>query len=311
MKITLQRILLFVTVLIGLGSCAHRGIDKTSIYANTKGASDVDTIANVPYKTVHDSILRLDIYSLKKDTTSRRPVLVYIHGGSWVGGNKSWIWSNYRQALAESFLRAHYTVISIDYRLADGKRWNALTELTDCRDALNWIYKHAVKYHLDVQRMGLWGTSAGAHLALVIGSEPEDSVPVRFILDDYGPTDLNRLFRTDFSPFVVSLIKIVKPGLVRERGLMLRVFPNDNTTRLSPINRIHNGMPPVLISHGDADKLVPVKQAYELEKQLKANHIPYLLRIYHGEKHGLRTLTIPQVSDLTKCAQSFAARYNQ
>jgi dipeptidyl aminopeptidase/acylaminoacyl peptidase len=61
----------------------------------------------------------------------------------------------------------------------------------------------------------------------------------------------------------------------------------------------------------DADKLVPVKQAYELEKQLKANHIPYLLRIYHGEKHGLRTLTIPQVSDLTKCALSFAARYNQ
>ncbi|MCH4181584.1 MAG: alpha/beta hydrolase [Prevotella sp.] len=311
MKIALQRILLFITVLAGLGSCAHRGIEKTSIYANTKGASDVDTIADVPYKTVDDSMLRLDIYSLKNDTTTQRPVLVYIHGGSWIGGNKSWIWSNYRQALTESFLRAHYTVISIDYRLADGKRRNVSTELTDCRDALAWIYRHAYKYHLDIHRMGLWGTSAGAHLSLVIGSEPEDSVRVRFILDDYGPTDLNRLFRTDLSPFSVSLVKIVKPGLVHERELMLRIFPNDNTTRLSPINRIHKDMPPVLISHGDADKLVPVKQAYELEKQLKANNIPYLLRIYHGEKHGLRTLTIPQVSDLTKCALSFAARYNR
>ncbi|MCH3985905.1 MAG: alpha/beta hydrolase [Prevotella sp.] len=310
MKMTLRRILLFVAILMGLGSCAHLGIEKTNVYANTRPGSWMKVITDVPYKTVDDSMLRLDIYSLEKDTVTRRPVLVYIHGGSWIHGDKSWIEKDYRQALLEAFLRAHYAVVSIDYRLADGKRRDALTELSDCRDALDWISRNAGKYHLDAHRMGLWGTSAGAHLALVLGSEPHSS-GIRFILDDYGPTDLNGLFRTGLSPLAVSLIRIVKPDLVHERELMLRIFANGNTDRLSPVNRIHKGMPPVLISHGGADKLVPVKQAYELEKQLKAKDIPYLLRIYPGEGHGLNTLTISQVSDLTKCALSFAARYNR
>lgn len=298
-------------VLWGFGACvpAAKG-SRSEVYVNTRPTVAIDSVADVPYRTVEDSVLTLTLYSLKGDTTDRKPVLVYIHGGSWVHGNKSWIWRDYRQALTEAFLRAHYTVITVDYRLADGRRRDAVTELEDCQQALNWIRRHADAYHLDIRRMGLWGTSAGAHLALVLASSRGAQPPFRFVLDDYGPTDLDRLFRTDLSPWVVSLVKIVKPQLVAKRQLMLQVFSKGNTTRLSPLRRIHKGMPPILISYGDADEVVPVQQAYDLAKALKAKGIPYRLRIYSGEKHGLKTLTVSQVREFAKGAVAFADRYN-
>ncbi|MCH3994833.1 MAG: alpha/beta hydrolase [Prevotella sp.] len=311
MKRIFLLILCACAVLFGFEACTHTEKEKPDMYVNTKPAPDVDSIADIRYKSVGDSALRLTIYSLKNDTASHRPVLVYIHGGSWVHGNKSWIWSHYQQALTETFLRAHYAVIAIDYRLADGWRKDAFTELSDCRDALVWISRNAGKYHLDIRRIGLWGTSAGAHLALLIGSDSGSPVPIRFILDDYGPTNLNSLFHTELPAFIVSLVKIVKPDLVEKRKLMLRVFPDDSPQRLSPVNRIHKGMPPILISHGDNDETVPVKQAYELEEHLKAVQVPYRLRIYPGEKHGLYTLTKSQVSDMARYALVFANHYNR
>lgn len=303
---------MFIVVLVG---CSHRAetsgkteFSKTDIYKNTPRAAYIDSIC-VPYKMVGDSALRLDIYSLKEDTTTHRPVLVHIHGGSWMHGDKSGIWRHYRQAVLEGFVQSHYVVISIDYRLVGKDAEDILTELEDCRDALSWIKRHASEYRYDAECIGLWGTSAGAHLSLLLGCETTDSISIRYVIDDYGPTDIDQLIRTDLSSIAIFIGRIFKPDLMHKRDMMMQVF-NGKETELSPINCLHENMPPVMIFHGTEDSTVPIDQAYNLAERLQQNGIAHSLIVYPGEKHVLSTLSNQEVETHVHRAVSFADSCN-
>lgn len=280
-------------------------VDKGPAYKNTVHASFVDSVC-VAYKSVGDSALTLNLYYLQGDTVSNRPVLVYIHGGSWIHGDKTWIWRNYRQAVLEGFVDAHYVVASVDYRLAGRGGCDALTELDDCRDALEWIKGHVSEYGGDAGRIGLWGTSAGAHLSLLLGAELADSLPVRYVLDDYGPTDIDKLLHTGLPSFGVTVMRWFKPELVeRRQELMDKVFVGQET-ELSPVKVIKENMPPVLISHGTADGTVPVELAYDLAELLDDLGVDYRLNVYPGENHVLSSLTVSEVREHVAQAVSFA-----
>lgn len=95
--------------------------------------------------------------------TAPSPVVVFVHGGDWRGGDKS---EAARHGRAY-FLRAGYAVASINYRQAAEARWPAAVQ--DAKAAVRWLRAHAADYHLDPQRIAVLGVSSGGYLAAAVG----------------------------------------------------------------------------------------------------------------------------------------------
>jgi acetyl esterase/lipase len=303
-SLTMIQLMLLVFV---ASSCTHSDIMRE--FVKVAPTSDVDSISNITYKSIDGKELKLDIYSLKGDTTKSRPVVIYIHGGSWTGGDKSWIHFTARQALANALVKEHYTVISINYRLADGKTYDFQTELSDCRDAIKWVRRNAKKYDINPQKIGLWGTSAGAHLSLICGYLPTDSTDVKFIINYYGPTNLNKLFYTSLSPIGLTVAKGIVPELYAKRKIMMNIFPRNFCDVYSPVNLVDHYSIPTLILHGKKDKLVSINQAYELEKQLSRYQVPHKMLVYPNLAHGFTHPTQQEIDDMVKQSLNFVKHY--
>jgi len=151
--------------------------------ALTKNASPA-IISDITYKTVDQKKMKLDIYQPLSSQNKKVPVVVYIHGGGWASGDKSEIHNDYRKVLLHALLTEGYAVISIDYRLTNRNGIHFPAPVLDCKDAIRWVYKNADAYHFDTEKIGLWGTSAGAHLAMLMAYSTDT--------DFYGAAELKK-----------------------------------------------------------------------------------------------------------------------
>src|SRR4030095_1701756 len=128
----------------------------------------------------------------------RRPirVIVFVHGGGWSGGTRT-TGPDFKRYFAQD----GFAMASIEYRLTPSIAFPANVE--DVRTAVRWLKANAAAHALDPDRICLWGTSAGGHLAAVAALaardmfEESDNVPqssaVRCVLDAYGPTRFDRM----------------------------------------------------------------------------------------------------------------------
>lgn len=287
---------------------------------------------DVAYKIVDGRSMTLDIY-LPTDTTLSRPypVIVYIHGGSWVTGSKEAFVIPYMEEVLRAVLDEGYAVVSIEYLLADTLSGDASfpRAIADCKDAIRWVRAHAREYHLDSHHIGLWGSSAGAHLSLLAAYSPDtlfrgDTLLARYpaqvdyVIDDYGPTHLNKLFRTHIDPLSLGLVKLAAPALYREREMMLSVFSGEEHRRrrvnstcryYSPMTYVEEGAVPTLLLHGDKDKVVPLKQSRKLARALAREGVAYRLVVYPGAGHSFRTFTDKEIDDIRQNVLDFLHEY--
>jgi len=115
----------------------------------------------------------LDVY-YADESVRRGIVLIDIHGGFYVGGDR-----RNNRAFASAFLREGIDVVLVEYRLNDGKDIDVETELRDCAEALDYLTDHAGELGLNRDAMFLTGDSAGGHFALYLAEGAEDnSLPV-------------------------------------------------------------------------------------------------------------------------------------
>ena len=116
---------------------------------------------DVVYSHAGGRTLRLDLYKPKSAAGEKLPGLVFIHGGGWNSGN--------RKSIPAIFTAVPgYVKISVDYRLAGEASFPA--QLRDCKTAVRWMRAHAEELNLDPGRIGVWGSSAGGHLASLLGT---------------------------------------------------------------------------------------------------------------------------------------------
>ena len=133
--------------------------------------------------------LHLDVYQVPSPKPT--PVVVQLHGGGWIRGDRP---SSYRGFAA--LLAAGMSVVTVEYRNA--KDAPAPAAIQDTRCAMAWVKAHAAQYNLDPNRVILYGGSAGGHLALIGAYAPASFNPpgctdqphVAAVLDFYGPTNL-------------------------------------------------------------------------------------------------------------------------
>lgn len=269
-----------------------------SAYASTasslpKLSEDYPSYKNVIYKTVNGRHLHLDIYSPKTpyNDAELAPVLVFIHGGSWVEASKNNIKRTFRQYVLKTLNESGFAVVSVDYRLADKTIHHIQHQIADCKDALRWVRLHGKEYGLDAENMGIWGASAGGQLAMMAAYTGEDkykgvaelsgvSARVNYVVDTYGPTDLNTLFRTELNPFMTAFAKLCVRKVIMKRNKQLKCVTGfDIETQkkrvkmlcreFSPISYVSKDCCPTLIIHGGADTTVKIEQSINMFVELR------------------------------------------
>lgn len=304
----IKNLSIVLILVVALTSCATGRIGFTKSI-NVPMSEQTVLEKDVAYKMVADTAIKLDIYTNRDDSLRLKPVVIFIHGGSWIHGDKNEIKNSYRMALCNAFVNEHYAVLSVNYRLADGSKSTFDDELKDCRDAVKWVRRNASKYRFDSNRIGLWGTSAGAHLSMVMGYQPTDSTNVRFVIDNFGPANLNNLFMTDLTPLGLGIARLALPKLYNERQLMMRIFYGDYCTRYSPVKMAGWYAVPTLIQHGDKDRLVPISESYELKKVFVRLGIPYKMYVFKDAIHAFPGLKQKQIDDIVEQSVNFVRPY--
>ncbi len=236
---------------------------------------------NLVYGRIGKEVLVMDLYH-PTNSIGKLPLVMYVHGGGWRMGDKDML--KLMSGPAE-LLRRGYLVAAINYRLAPDYKFPAM--LQDAKCAVRFLRANAATYQLDPNRIGVMGDSAGGHLAALMGLTDasagfegagwtNESSRVQAVVDLYGPTDFSG-GGTNLSRMAVRLFK--------------ETFGPTNKTdsiiqRASPVTYVSRSAPPFLILHGNADRLVALKQSVDLHRRLKALGVDSTLLVITNYRHG-------------------------
>ena len=226
---------------------------------------------DVPYRRALLGSRLLDIYEPLGEAETPAPAVVIFHGGSWVRGDKVTV------RIGDRFLRRMreqgYFVIAVNYTTS------ALRGLTgpveNAKTAITWIVQHAGGYGYDPTRIGLYGISAGGHVALMAVSTMDRDFTFSFAFVECAPTDLIAM----------------RDGEAFESSSLLRMFRESRLRELSPIEHVGPHLPPILIYHGLRDRIVHVNQAASYAAALSIAGGDVELVLYPDGDHAFLNLS--------------------
>ncbi|WP_128546847.1 alpha/beta hydrolase [Larkinella soli] len=216
---------------------------------------------------------RLDVFAPAGPTTAKRPVVVFIHGGSWNSGSKN-LYGFIGRRLAHRGLVA----VVINYRLSPSVQVPAMAE--DCARAVVWTQKHIGRFGGDGERIFVMGHSAGGGLAALLAVD--DSLfsrlgssknPVRgAVLDDPAGLDMLDYLR-----------KMEYPG--DEQYLV--PFGRDPAVwrSMSALYRVRSGIPPLLVYVGEKTYPSIARSTRKFRDRLRETGAPFRFTVFPGKKH--------------------------
>ncbi|WP_207492248.1 alpha/beta hydrolase [Aridibaculum aurantiacum] len=218
----------------------------------------------------------MDIYLPAGRTTNNTKVLVFIHGGSWSGGDKSDFDGDINAIRGQL---QDYAIFNINYRLAIGGANRFPAQIEDIQMALEFIANNAAEYRINPSKIGLVGASAGAHLGLLYAYKHNSNGNIKAVVNLFGPTNLTSLYTSHPVPAASQ------PVLQNFLG----TTPLANPTlyaNASPVNYVTAQSPATLILHGTMDYIVPISQSTELRAALTSAGAKVEMHTYNGEGHG-------------------------
>ncbi|HEY1090758.1 MAG TPA: alpha/beta hydrolase [Burkholderiaceae bacterium] len=254
------------------------------------GGTQIEARANITYSVASGQELKLDLY-LPRGIDKPVPLVVYIHGGGWIGGTKE---SAVLRLLP--YMAMGWATANVEYRMARVAPAPAAVE--DVRCALRWLHLRAADLKIDSSKVVLTGSSAGGHLALIAGMLPpgsrfdrgcgtaeadrwfngrEPALPVAAIVNWYGISDVNDLLAGPNA----------KHYAIEWFGSMPDAQRSALAREISPQAQVRGDTPPIITIHGVDDDVVPVAQAIALHALLeKAGRTNQLIKV-PGAKHGM------------------------
>jgi acetyl esterase/lipase len=280
--------LLALAITIGVPATAHAGAGAIARVAEPVAAAD---LTNIVYKNAGGISLKLDLFFATAPGT--HPLIVWVHGGGWQSGSKA----NCLPTRLGITGRG-YHIACIDYRLTDQAIHPA--QIQDVKSAIVFLRSRAAQYRIDPQRVVLWGSSAGGHLAALAGTTSGDPLftnnpsasTVQAVVDYYGPTDLLAMVQT---PGYESHQAPDSPESKLLGGPVLQV--PERATAASPATYVTAGDPPFFIAHGTADPVVPPQQSSLLRDALRAVGVPVSYTSIAGAGHGGPPFSTAQLTD--------------
>ncbi len=242
---------------------------------------------DVIYGRKFGTALTLDVF--RPTGTNNGCGIIYIVSGGWFSAHQGIAPATYN-----AFLRRGYTVFAVVH--GSQPKFQIPEIMEDVHRAVRFIRSHAAEYGVAPDRLGVTGSSAGGHLSLVLGTQggtgaadakdPVDraSSAVQAVACFYPPTD----FLNYGEPGVVAL----GDNILKDFKAAFGPVPTDPDARMafgrriSPLYHITSNLPPTLILHGDADKLVPFQQAESFVAAARAVGVPVRLVVKKGAGHG-------------------------
>ena len=226
---------------------------------------------DVPYGD--DPQQKYDLYLPAGRSSSKTKVVVLIHGGGWVSGDKSDM---------EEFvdlIRAQlpdYAVVNLNYVLADVTTPAFPNQFLDVKAALEQIKQQAGDLQI-LPEFALIGTSAGAHISLMMDYVYDNDDLVKMVCSIVGPTDFTDPFYSESPEYQILLNALVDESAY--------AAGTDYAQATSPVFQVTSNSAPTIMFYGNEDPLVPISNGTNLELALASNSVSHSFTIYEGG-HG-------------------------
>ena len=238
-------------------------------------AQGVEVDHGLVYRRIGARALMLDVYRPRDAGAVARPAVVCVHGGSWDSGDRWQLAEAARDLAGRGFVAA-----TVDYRLSGEAPFPAA--VVDVRAAVRWLAARGPRFGLDPARIGVFGPSAGGHLALLVATLPPargDERPrtVEACAAWCAPADLVRGI-TDGDAIPAASLAVVERFLGASYGARPDLF-----TLASPAAHVTRNTPPLFLAYGDHDLVVPFSQAnYMMEAAARRGVDATLVRVRNG-----------------------------
>jgi len=233
------------------------------------------------------------MFPLEMDESKRYPLIIHCKGSGWEQ-------QNLESNLADfaPVVKAGYGLAFIQYRPANIAKYPA--QVHDLKNAARYILNHAEQFPIDLNHVFLAGDSSGGHTAIMsyltwgepVLDEYDDPLPtLSGLIDYYGVTNVRKLAETD-------------TGMSKESNALLLdfLFAEKTEAEFAQANfacyiDLKEKLPPVLILHGNKDRLVPLSQSVEFFEALKARGTDCQFYMVNNSDHGGCLFFCPAVTD--------------
>ena len=265
-------------------------------------AALADTQADIEYAKAGEISLKLDLHRPQGDNL---PLIVYVHGGGWRAGSKKDV------PIVDLYDRG-FAIASVDYRLSTQAVFPA--QVHDIKAAIRFLRAKAGLYHINATKIAIIGSSAGGHLAALVGvsngnqelegkvgEHLDQSSDVQVIVSFFGASNLETILAQSTPKgreFRLSALKLLLGDTPDKKSELAKLA--------SPVTHLDKNDPPLLLIHGDADPQMPPQQSQELAKAYESLGLSVTLIMLPGSKHGgaefydeERTASLPSFS--TRC----------
>jgi acetyl esterase/lipase len=277
------------------------GLSGLVLAAGAGWAADAPTFTrtqDVIYGRKFGTALTMDVFAPKENANGA--AILWMVSGGWYSDH-AWI----QPGFVEPYLKRGYTIFAVVH--GSQPKFTIPEAVADVKRAVRYIRAHAKDYHIDPNRLGVTGGSAGGHLSLMLGTTGDDgdsrapdpidrvSCRVQAVACFFPPTDfLNygqpgkealgrgtlKDFRApfdfhEFDPRTRSFVEVVEPERIRKIG-----------REVSPVYHVNDRSAPALVVHGDADKLVPIQQSELIMERFRQAGVPHRLIVKKGKEHG-------------------------
>lgn len=274
MKYTLNRfnkIIIFLIFIITVISCSN---DNDDDYNSITNATEKIQLLNVSYGS--EALQKYDIYLPQNRSINATKVLILIHGGSWVSGDKN----DLNSIVTNLQLKfPSYAIVNINYQLASFGKSPFPMQLNDIEKVLSHLKSNANNYHIS-SNFGFIGTSAGGHLAMLYTYDLDAFKEIKFVCSIVGPTnftDENYISNPDYQQLIQGIQLIV--------GVNYEENPAYYKS-ISPYHVVTLAAPPSILFYGGKDNLVPNTQGLNLHEKLNELNVINEFTFYENEGHG-------------------------
>ena len=281
------RYLSILFIFIAVLSCSNSNDDNTG--NNPIEPLDYYEELNISYGTNSNQVF--DLY-LPANRTHQTKVIILVHGGGWVSGDKEDM-SAFRDYILEQL--PQIAVVNINYRLADANNKPYPMQIDDISSVVNFLKEKQNEYVIS-DNLGMIGSSAGGHLSLLWSYAFDANNQVDMVCSVVGPTNFTDPAYTESTDPILQAI--------------LAVFGADATPEYfiesSPYHQVTSGAPPTILFYGGQDPLVPTSQGVDLKDKLNTLGVINEFTLYPTEGHGWEGLNL---LDTTLKLHSFIETY--
>lgn len=224
----------------------------------------------------NDVAQKMDVYLPAGRSQATTQVILIIHGGGWMLGDKKDM--NSFVPKFQSKMKENYAVVNMNYRLANlSPRYMLPTQTDDIHSAMDYIAENASTLGVKPEFVVV-GLSAGGHLAMLYSYKHDTKRRVKAVVNIVGPSNLDDDYYKSYPIFRLGMNYITDPKNL-PKGMTQSVFG-------SPVTWITKNAPPTISFYGSTDQYIPAIQHTALEQKLNEHKIPNAKHIYNGG-HGV------------------------